>query len=135
MKVTNEIVLAVLKHKYGADLVPTQLMKDKMQELLQYALRLVPADWQVMTLRDEVSMLETRIAFRDAEALEQAEEIDELKARLNAMPKQEPLSDDQIDVLRHSDNGQLNFVTLREFRVIARAVEKTHKIGVQYDNI
>ena len=42
--------------------------------------------------------------------------------------KREPLTDDDIDVLRQGEQ-RLNFVTLREFRVIARAIERAHGIG------
>ena len=31
-------------------------------------------------------------------------------------------SDAEMDALRQADNGALNFVTLRQFRIIARAV-------------
>ena len=33
------------------------------------------------------------------------------------------LSDERLDAMRQADNGALNFVTLREFRAIARAIE------------
>ncbi len=42
---------------------------------------------------------------------------------------QQPLTGDQLDALRQQDNGALNFVTLRQFRVVARAVEAKHGIG------
>ena len=43
--------------------------------------------------------------------------------------KRKPLTNDQLDTLRQAE-GKLNFVTLREFRVIARAIEAAHGIGV-----
>jgi hypothetical protein len=49
----------------------------------------------------------------------------------NPQPKREPLSDDELNSLRQRDNGKLNFVTLREFREVARAIEKAHGIGVE----
>lgn len=33
------------------------------------------------------------------------------------------LSDERLDAMRQADNGALNFVTLRQFRAIARAIE------------
>ena len=45
-----------------------------------------------------------------------------------APPKRKPLTDEDIDVLRQGEQ-RLNFVTLREFRVIARAIERAHGIG------
>ena len=33
------------------------------------------------------------------------------------------LSDERVDAMRQADNGALNFVTLRQFRAIARAIE------------
>jgi hypothetical protein len=45
-----------------------------------------------------------------------------------APPARVPLTDDECDKLRQDNGGQLNFVTLREFRVIARAVERAHGI-------
>ena len=45
-----------------------------------------------------------------------------------APPKRKPLTDDDIDALRQGEQ-RLNFVTLREFRVIARAIERAHGIG------
>jgi hypothetical protein len=44
-------------------------------------------------------------------------------------PKRAPLNDDELNSLRQRDNGKLNFVTLREFREIAKVIEKTHGIG------
>jgi hypothetical protein len=43
-------------------------------------------------------------------------------------PKRKPLTDEDIDALRQGEQ-RLNFVTLREFRVIARAIERAHGIG------
>lgn len=43
-------------------------------------------------------------------------------------PKRKPLMDEDIDALRQGEQ-RLNFVTLREFRVIARAIERAHGIG------
>lgn len=45
-----------------------------------------------------------------------------------APPKRKPLTDEDIDALRQGEQ-RLNFVTLREFRVIARAIERAHGIG------
>ena len=45
-----------------------------------------------------------------------------------APPKRKPLTDDDIEALRQGEQ-RLNFVTLREFRVIARAIERAHGIG------
>lgn len=42
---------------------------------------------------------------------------------------QAPLTDEQLCKLRQADNGALNYVTLRQFRVIARATERAHGIG------
>jgi hypothetical protein len=53
-----------------------------------------------------------------------------LHSACHSLPKQEPFSDDTLNDLRQNDNGRLNFVTLREFREVARAVEKAHGIGV-----
>lgn len=39
-----------------------------------------------------------------------------------------PLTDEQISDMRGADLGALNFVTLRQFRAIARAVESAHGI-------
>lgn len=39
-----------------------------------------------------------------------------------------PLTDEALDAMRQADNGQLNFVSLKEFRIIARAVERAHGI-------
>ena len=44
------------------------------------------------------------------------------------MYKRKPLTDAEIDALRQGED-KLNFVTLREFRVIARAIERAHGIG------
>lgn len=44
-------------------------------------------------------------------------------------PTVQPLKDEQIDKLRQENGGALNFVTLREFRVIARAIERARGIG------
>lgn len=33
------------------------------------------------------------------------------------------LSDERLDAIRQADSGALNFVTLRQFRAIARAIE------------
>lgn len=41
--------------------------------------------------------------------------------------EREPLTDEQIDAMRQGQD-RLNFVTLREFRVIARAIERAHGI-------
>jgi hypothetical protein len=41
MKVTDEMIITALKNKYGADLVPTQTMRDKMRDLLQPVLDMV----------------------------------------------------------------------------------------------
>ena len=49
-------------------------------------------------------------------------------ALYSAPPYRKPLTDDDIDVLRQGEQ-RLNFVTLREFRVIARAIERAHGIG------
>lgn len=40
-----------------------------------------------------------------------------------------PLSDDRLQQMRQENGGALAFVTLREFRVIARAVELEHRIA------
>lgn len=45
-----------------------------------------------------------------------------------APPKRKPLTDEDIDLLRQGEQ-RLNFVTLREFRLIARAIERAHGIG------
>jgi hypothetical protein len=50
-------------------------------------------------------------------------------ASVATLAVKQPLSDEQIDALRQQDNGALNFVTLRQFRVVARAVEAKHGIG------
>lgn len=42
-------------------------------------------------------------------------------------PVRKPLTDEEIDALRQSAQN-LNFVTLREFKVIARAIERAHGI-------
>lgn len=36
----------------------------------------------------------------------------------------QPLTDDRLDELRQADTGALNFVTLRQFRAVARSVER-----------
>lgn len=41
---------------------------------------------------------------------------------------QDPLTDEQLNNLRQAESGKLNFVTLLEFRIIARAVEAAHGI-------
>lgn len=45
-----------------------------------------------------------------------------------AAQERKPLTDEQISDMRGADLGALNFVTLREFRAIARAVEAAHGI-------
>lgn len=40
------------------------------------------------------------------------------------MPATQPISDARLDELRQANGGALNFVTLREFRAVARAVEQ-----------
>lgn len=42
---------------------------------------------------------------------------------------QKPLTDEELNSLRQSNGAELCFVTLRELRVIARAVEQAHGIG------
>ena len=44
-----------------------------------------------------------------------------------APPTRKPLTDEDLDALRQGED-KLNFVTLREFRVIARAIERAHGI-------
>lgn len=43
------------------------------------------------------------------------------------VPVAQPLTDAQLDALRQGEI-RLNFVTLREFRTIARAIEHAHGI-------
>lgn len=43
-------------------------------------------------------------------------------------PSREPLTDEEISDMRAADLGALNFVTLRQFRAVARAVEIAHGI-------
>jgi hypothetical protein len=43
-------------------------------------------------------------------------------------PARKPLTDEEIDALRQGAQN-LNFVTLREFKVVARAIERAHGIG------
>jgi len=45
-----------------------------------------------------------------------------------APPQRKPLTDKEIDALRQGAE-RLNFVTLREFRIIACAIERAHGIG------
>ena len=45
-----------------------------------------------------------------------------------AAQERKPLTDEQISDMRGADLGALNFVTLREFRAIARAIEAAHGI-------
>lgn len=45
-----------------------------------------------------------------------------------AAQERKPLTDEQISDMRGADLGALNFVTLREFRTVARAVEAAHGI-------
>lgn len=45
-----------------------------------------------------------------------------------AAQERKPLTDEQISDMRGADLGRLNFVTLREFRTVARAVEAAHGI-------
>ena len=39
-------------------------------------------------------------------------------------PAREPLTDERLQVMRQENGGALNFVSLREFKVVARAVER-----------
>lgn len=63
---------------------------------------------------------------------ENADTIEELRQHVaeiwNRQALQKPLDVYQLDALRQADNGKLNFVTMREFAVIARAVEKALEI-------
>ncbi len=57
--------------------------------------------------------------------------ISERDAILALRPAAEPMTEEQIDALRQGESGRLNFVTLREFRAIARAVEAHHGIAAK----
>ena len=48
---------------------------------------------------------------------------------ITAPTPRKPLSEQELDAMRQADGGALNFVTLRAFRVVARAVERAHGIG------
>ena len=50
---------------------------------------------------------------------------------ITAPTPRKPLSEQELDAMRQADGGALNFVTLRAFRVVARAVERAHGIGEQ----
>lgn len=52
----------------------------------------------------------------------------QMRAALQSAQQAVPMTDEQIDTLRQGDSGRLNFVTLRAFRAIARAVEAHHGI-------
>lgn len=59
---------------------------------------------------------------------EDCAENDEGAFALYEHPDRVPLTDAALDAMRQADNGQLNFVSLRAFRIIARAVERAHGI-------
>ena len=59
-------------------------------------------------------------------AYDRCSELEQQLAELQA--KRKPLTDEELDAM-HKDRINLNFVTLREFRVIARAIEATHGIN------
>jgi hypothetical protein len=56
------------------------------------------------------------------ECITELEKLRELVKEQPAHAAQEPLTDEALDAMRQGNQG-LNFVTLREFRLIARAVE------------
>jgi hypothetical protein len=58
----------------------------------------------------------------------EAERVKWMSMALSLQPKREPINDDELNSLRQRDNGKLNFVTLREFREIAKVIEKAHGI-------
>lgn len=56
-------------------------------------------------------------------AIEQAKQAQPV----SSLPPRKPLTDEELDTLRQGAE-KLNFVTLREFRIVARAVEAAHGI-------
>lgn len=67
--------------------------------------------------------------YHDDRARALEAENEQLRAQLAAQaPERKPLTDEQISDMRGADLGRLNFVTLREFRTVARAIEAAHGI-------
>lgn len=92
-----------------------------MSHILNAVLRMPPDLW------DNTSKIE--IMQRHVRCVEAADLIEELTAENELLKnKFKPLTDEEIATLRHNDNGKLNFVTLREFKVIARVIEQAHSI-------
>ena len=64
---------------------------------------------------------------------DQSARISELEQQLAALQaNRKPLSEDELDKLRQSNDGKYNYVTLREFKNIARAIEVAHGITGEY---
>lgn len=69
------------------------------------------------------------------EGYSKAKEQADMQAEQNAIDwwnrraSPEPLTDDDLARIRLDENGSLLFVSLREFIVIARAIEKAHGIA------
>lgn len=83
---------------------------------------------QIAALKHELQQAdEDYVAVEEAYLQCQKDLYDETEKLSTIQSKLKPLTDEELDTLRQGQNN-LNFVTLREFRVIARAVEKQHGI-------
>jgi hypothetical protein len=121
MKVTDEIVMAAIHHKYGVELVPDDRMKDKMRALLHSACH-------VMTKQEPVAYIGedpdhgTRISKR--KAIAECWGIPYEPLYKHPQPKREPLSEDELGKI-------FNRCFDKDYTVFARSIEKAHGIGVE----
>lgn len=72
--------------------------------------------------REYIQVLSSTVAH----ALIENKDIEQQLAALQA--KRKPLSEDELGKLRQSNDGRYNYVTLREFINVARAIEAAHGI-------
>jgi hypothetical protein len=141
MNVTDKHVEAALKqlpHDY-----PTTLQPYVVRNMIEAAMQAEPAieqepiyEFRIRRLPngsfDDWGVCSKEVYERYREKpIEDFWEFEVRALYTNPQPKREPLSDDELNSLRQRDNGKLNFVTLREFREIAKVIEKAHGIGTE----
>lgn len=102
---------------------PAELAMPAELDVRRILLRIVPGDGSGLEVYAKT------VADVERTLTEMSERIEELEDRATPPAVQAPLTDEQLCKLRQADNGALNYVTLRQFRVIARATERAHGIG------